>query len=237
MDASGLLEEAYRLFEEEGRSREALKLTRIVLKRDPLDKDALMLAAECAYRLNHVLQVFKYIERSIKAYPDWGEPYDLLGSLYMALSMPDEALKSFDRAIELWTEDDGRSLASVYFNKIELLRGYGLEDEADDAISEMPRETDDDKFWYNLLNDGCDDCPPDRQSNCEEEDAALPSWQPRRLWDVVQPDVLAAWDDLPDGKKAQTLMRAYNRVSPDYYEVPIAVWREVLRAEKVVWKK
>ena len=224
-DTEDLLEKASLLFGRYGEHRLPLRLVKTVLERDPLNKYALLLGSSLLSGLDRYVQAFRYLEKCIITYPKCGEPYATLGGLYESFFMLEDAIRAYDTAIALWSEDEDFSVAMVYYYKIMLLDQFGKGEEVEKVIKAIPKDIDkDDEFYKDLKEDYLD------QTRDISPDSPYES-----LREVLGPSMRANWNSLSDTEKAQALMNAYSQTYPKYYEIPFPAWQEVIRIEKTIW--
>jgi len=224
-DTEDLLEKAHLLFGRYGKYRLPLKLVNTVLERDPLNLEALLLGSSLLSCLNRYVQAFRYVEKCIITYPKHGEPYDALGNLYEDFEMLEDAIRAYDTAIALWSEEEDFPVAMVYYDKVMLLDQFGKKEEIEKVIKAIPKDIDKDEVFYkDLKNDYIDKIHElSSDSFCES------------LREILGPPIRANWNSLSDSEKAQALMNAYSQKYPKYYEIPFPAWQEVVRIEKTIW--
>ncbi|MEE9359864.1 MAG: tetratricopeptide repeat protein, partial [Hyphomicrobium sp.] len=84
-----------------GRSREALRLYRQVLKIYPDHADALNLGGIATFQLGNVERALKLIRKALAVQPDHVDAHNNLGNLLKASNRLDEAEAAYRRAIEI----------------------------------------------------------------------------------------------------------------------------------------
>ncbi|MFH1549897.1 MAG: hypothetical protein ABIH04_04995 [Planctomycetota bacterium] len=224
-DTEDLLEKAHLLFGRHGEERLPLRLVNTVLERDPLNLEALLLGSSLLACLDRYVQAFRYVEKCIITYPKYGEPYVALGGLYEDFFMLEDAIRAYDTAIALWSEEEEFSIVMVYYYKIMLLDQFGRKEEIEKVIKAIPQDIDkNDEFYKDLKEDYLDNTH-DMSSDSPYES----------LGEALGPSIRAIWNSLFDIEKAQALMNAYCQRYPEDYEVPLPVWQEVVRIEKTIW--
>ena len=84
-----------------------------ILKQDPVNTEVLKLSAIIDMQLNNYSQALYYINKSIKTNNTIAELYSIKGISLKNLKRYDEALSSFQKAIEI-----DRNFVDAYFNMI-----------------------------------------------------------------------------------------------------------------------
>ena len=111
-----------------GRSREALRLYRRVLKIYPDHADALNLSGIATFQLGNVERALKLIRKALAVQPDHVDAHNNLGNLLKAADRLDEAEAAYRRAIEIMPDYVGG-----HFNLGTVLEMLERLDEAEDA--------------------------------------------------------------------------------------------------------
>ena len=101
METEASLDEARFMKNVLNKPRKAIKLCDIILKRDPLNRDAMLIKAGGLGELFLIDDAVKLIDHIIKTWPDHWEAYYLLALNHLSMQKNEEGFEALEKSLQL----------------------------------------------------------------------------------------------------------------------------------------